>query len=193
MIPLIFRPLFCNFYIKFLYFFNILNSHWQLHKFRIKSLRYSRGRVGAPYFLSNGNWRAEKSGKSQRLKDSKQLMTAALDILPDDIGQGFSMIASVLCLLKKKKKMIRISKLYLLSTIDLYAQDWPPWLPPIYQLYRVSDKIVDSFQYNSLHCQSNEKITNSHRSSKGQLISKCLFGVFNSRKKRMKTIRLEIP
>jgi hypothetical protein len=29
-------------------------------------------------------------------------MTAALDILPDDIGQGFSMIASVLCLLKKK-------------------------------------------------------------------------------------------
>ena len=129
-IPLIFRPLFCNFYIKFLYFFNILNSHWQLHKFRIKSLRYSRGRVGAPYFLSNGNWRAEKSGKSQRLKDSKQLMTAALDILTDDIGQGFSMIASVLCLLKKKKKMIRISKLYLLSTIDLYAQDWPPSLPP---------------------------------------------------------------
>ena len=57
-------------------------------------------------------------------------MTAALDILPDDIGQGFSMIASVLCLLKKKKKMIRISKLYLLSTIDLYAQDWPPSLPP---------------------------------------------------------------
>ena len=40
---------------------------------------------------------------------------------------GFSMIASVLCLLKKN---IRISKLYLFSTIDLYAQDWPPWLPP---------------------------------------------------------------
>ena len=30
-------------------------------------------------------------------------------------------------------------------------------------------------------------------SSKGQLISKCLFGVFNSPKKRMKTIRLEVP
>lgn len=66
----------------------------------------------------------------------------------------------------KKEKLIRISKLYLLSTIDLYAQDWPPSLPPIYQLYRVSDKIVDFFQYNSLHYQSDEKITNSHRSSK---------------------------
>ena len=29
--------------------------------------------------------------------------------------------------------------------------------------------------------------------SKGQLISKCLFGVFNSPKKRKKTIRLEVP
>ena len=28
--------------------------------------------------------------------------------------------------------------------------------------------------------------------SKGQLISKCLFGVFNSPKKRTKTIRLEV-
>ena len=28
---------------------------------------------------------------------------------------------------------------------------------------------------------------------KGQLISKCLFGVFNSSKKRTKTIRLEVP
>ena len=28
---------------------------------------------------------------------------------------------------------------------------------------------------------------------KGQLISKCLFGVFNSPKKRTKTIRLEVP
>ena len=125
-----FQAIILPFFISNLYIFSIfwiINSHWQLHKFKIKYLRYSRGREGAPYFLSNGNWRAEKSGKSQRLKDSKQLMTAALDILPDDIGQGFSMIASVLCLLKK---MIRISKLYLLSTIDLYAQDWPPSLPP---------------------------------------------------------------
>ena len=29
--------------------------------------------------------------------------------------------------------------------------------------------------------------------TKGQLISKCLFGVFNSPKKQMKTIRLEVP
>ena len=28
--------------------------------------------------------------------------------------------------------------------------------------------------------------------AKGQLISKCLFGVFNSHKKRMKTIQLEV-
>ena len=134
-------PLFIsNFYIFSI--FQIQNLHLQLHKFKNKVSKIF-AREGAPYFLSNGNWRAEKSGKSQRLKDSKQLMTAALDILPDDIGQGFSMIASVLCLLKKS---IRISKLYLLSTIDLYAQDWPPWLPPIYQFYRVSDKIVNSFQ-----------------------------------------------
>ena len=104
-IPWIVRPLFEHFLYSIWLLFSlyfILNSHCKLHKFRIKYLRYSRGREGAPYFLSNGNWRAEKSGKSQRLKDSKQLMTAALDILPDDIGQGFSMIASVLCLLKKK-------------------------------------------------------------------------------------------
>ena len=30
-------------------------------------------------------------------------------------------------------------------------------------------------------------------SGKGQLILECLFGVFNSPKKRMKTIRLEVP
>ena len=29
--------------------------------------------------------------------------------------------------------------------------------------------------------------------TKGQFISKCLFGVFNSPKKRTKTIRLEVP
>ena len=29
--------------------------------------------------------------------------------------------------------------------------------------------------------------------TKGPLISKCLFGVFNFLKKRMKTIRLEVP
>ena len=29
--------------------------------------------------------------------------------------------------------------------------------------------------------------------AKGQLILKCLFGVFNSSKKQMKTIRLEVP
>ena len=56
-----------------------------------------------------------------------------------------------------------------------------------YKLYMSSNHIC--MYFHELHLKKISFI----RITKGQLISKCLFGVFNSSKKRTKTIRLEVP
>ena len=54
-------------------------------------------------------------------------------------------------------------------------------------------KIVHEFLNEDGQEESELTSMNNSDSAKGQLISKCLFGTFNSPKKRTKTIRLEVP
>ena len=95
--------------------------------------------------------------------------------------------------LRPKKKFlinhIRLAqstqKSLLLSSQEL---DLPP-LPPYMCTYVLSTSIY-LLTRQSLPCWQYRV---AWRHTKGQLISKCLFGVFNSPKKRTKTIQLQVP
>ena len=94
----------------------------------------------------------------------------------------------------------------LLLEITLFEEEKIPHFLDSLKIIKLITQLTSHFwmieqehvQLNRVPTHSGSFLRNRHfreilERTKGQLISKCLFGVFNSPKKRTKTIRLEVP
>ena len=71
---------------------------------------------------------------------------------------------------------------------------WSKWkIAGYFQIKKKKSGAALKFMFSKKDTKKYKIFTVDLKLTKGQLISKCLLGVFNSPKKRTKTIRLEVP